>query len=723
MAQDQLKPRDSGKMRMPKVDTAMNKLPPTKKRKRDPEQDADQELLLTARKRFDRCVQAESENRKHAEDDLRFLKGDQWPADVAAQRSTERRPCLTFNKLLTFVHQVTNEQRQNRPGINVSPVGTQTDTKSAQMYSGLIRAIERDSNADIAYDTGFFQSAAAGWGYWRIVTEYANDSSFDQNIRIKRIRNLFTVYLDPDHVEPDGSDATHAFVTEMLPRDEFRERYPDAQEVSWDPSTIGDTFRPWAEKDRIRVAEYYVIETEKADLVRLSNGHVGYKDKLDESVQKDIDAGRLTVIDERESERKKVMWYCITALEVLDRTEVLSDGLIPIVKIVGDEIDVAGKVTHQGIVRSAKDPQRMYNYWRTTEAEVLALQPKAPYIIEEGQVEGHENEWKVANTKALPYLSYKGTSIGGRPAPMPQRQPPMQGSQAVLAAVQGSAQDMQAVTGIRFDATLAERQYDESGKALRELRRSGDIGSFHYIDNLSRSLKYTARILIAMIPHTYNTRRTLTILREDGKEQAVHIDPTAGVALKRGQTPQGQTLPIFNPSVGKYGVAVTIGPSFATKRIEAAEQMMDFVSKLPQTGASVADLIAKNMDWPESDQFAARLAKTLPPNLLTTDMQDVPPQVQAMVVALKTQVQQQQMQLMQANKQLQDMTADRMLLADKNQKDFEAKVLAVMQKAQAAHAKNQVDTAGHTLNVLQMLDQIDHRDTQPPESSGPPSVE
>src|SRR6185312_8066225 len=535
MAQDPNKPRDDGKIKMPRVDSAMNKLPPTDRGggrgadnddKRD--HDADQELLLSARKRFERCSSAESANRNNAEDDLRFLNGDQWSADVAAQRNTEKRPCLTFNKLKTFVHQITNDQRQNRPGINISPIGDQTDVEAAKMYSGLIRAIERDSEADIAYDTGFWNAASNGFGYWRVLTDYTDDTTFNQTLLIRRVRNPFTVYLDPDHMEPDGSDARFAFVTEMMPREEFKERWPHAQPVAWDPYGNGDTFKEWIEKDRVRVAEYYEVEHDMADLVQLSNGHVGYKDELSENVQKQIKAGTLEILNERKSERARCMWRKITALEVLEETEVPSGGMIPIVKVIGDEVDVNGKVTYSSIVRDAKDPQRMYNYWRTTEAEVVALQPKAPFILEEGQVEGHEPQWQQANTKSFSYLLYKGTSVGGKPAPPPQRQPMIQAPTAILQAIQGAAQDMQATTGIRFDATIQERLYDESGKALREIRRVGDVGNFHYIDNFGRSLKYTGKLLLRMIPKVYDTKRVLNILREDGKEQAIMVDPNAG---------------------------------------------------------------------------------------------------------------------------------------------------------------------------------------------------
>lgn len=716
MAQDPNKPKDDGKIGLPRVDSAMVKLPPPKvkrggrgaenedKVKADAaDETEDQKILLKARKRFDRCVQAEGDNRKKALEDTKFLNGDQWPADVAAQRNTDKRPCLTFNKLKTFVHQVTNPQRENRPAINISPVGDKVDVKAAKIYAGVIRHIERDSRADIAYDTAFWQAASCGYGFWRVDTEYESPDSFDQKIVIGRIRNQFTVYSDPDAKMPTGQDSTFAFVSEMVPSDVYKELYPDSQMVSFNPSGAGDTYKEWVSKDSIRLAEYWTVEHKARTLVQLDTGHKGWKDELAPEILDQIAAGTVHITAERESEEKTCMWYKMNAIEILERTEVKTDGLIPIVRVIGDEIDEQGKVTYSGIVRDAKDPQRMYNYWRTTEAEIVALQPKAPYIMEEGQDEGHEAEWKNANVKSFPVLHYKGTTIGGKPAPPPQRQPMVQAPQGVLQAIQGAAQDMQAVTGIRFDATIAERVHDESGKALHELRRSGDIGSLHYEDNLARALDYTGMLILKMFPNYYDTPRVLTILREDGKAQSVKIDPNASKPLQQGKDANGKALPVFNPTIGKYGVTATAGPSYATKRIEAADQMMKFVAAMPQIGEKVADLIAKNQDWPDADQFAARLAKALPPQLLVPDMSDVDPQLQAFIQSLQMQLQQMSMERIQMVKQLQDQTADRMILSDKNQKDYEAKILGIVQKMEAAGQKADAGFVDQVLRTADML--------------------
>jgi len=301
-------PKDDGRVKLPRVDAAMNKLPPEDKRggkgsddDKEPlgttkDEAKDAEILARMRKRFERCISAEKDNRTEALDDIKFKAGDQWPSTTKAMREAESRPMLTINKIPTFVHQVTNDQRQNRPAICVSPVGEKGDREAAKLYRGWIRAVERDSVADIAYDTGFDAAVTAGWGYWRILSEFEAEDSFNKVLRIKRIRNQFTVYLDPDRQEPDGSDAQYGFVTEMIPRHEFTEKYPGADPMPWTQNGVGEDAKNWADKDNVRVAEYYEIKKEMRTLVALSNGHIGWKDELHADVLAQISAGSITIV-------------------------------------------------------------------------------------------------------------------------------------------------------------------------------------------------------------------------------------------------------------------------------------------------------------------------------------------------------------------------------------------------------------------------------------------
>lgn len=701
--QDARKPPDDGRMHLPPVSTGMNRLGPGLTAPADTdrikditlgrtstEEDEDAKLLDRMRKRWKMSDTEETPNRIAGLEDKKFEAGDQWPQSVIDRRMEDNRPCFTMNSMPTFVKQVTNEQRQNRPQINVSPIGDRSDRDVAKMLRGMIRYIERDSHAELAYDTSFDGAASIGWGYFRDVTEYESPTSMNQTIVVKRIRNPFSVHMDPYCQEPDCADAKWGFVTEMVPKDEFKETYPDANVMSWDEASIGDTYKDWVNDKLIRVAEYFEITYKKRRLVQLDNGHVGWHDELDAAVLAAIKSGRTKILKERTPEEPKIMWYKATCVDILSRRE--WPGMwIPILRVIGNEIDIEGKLILSGVIRDAKEPQRLLNYGHTAMVEAVALIPKAPYVMAEGQDEGHTDRWEQANTRSFPYLLYKPTTLQGQLVPPPQRQPANMQTGGWEQVNQAAAQGLMRTTGIRFDATMQERLVDESGRALRQLQAKSDTGTLHYYDNLCRTLRQQGRVLIDLIPKVYDTKRIVTILREDDVEEQVTLDPHATAAYSEQKTaaPDGKqtVMKIFNPKIGKYGVTVTIGPSYATKRIEASESMMDFVRAFPQAAQAVMDLVAKNLDWPDADQFATRLAKLVPPELLAPDMKDVPPQVQAIIAGLQKKTQELSQQLQAAMAALNDKNADRSVMQQHFAQQFEQALLKVVADVDTKMAK------------------------------------
>lgn len=698
MAQNPLNPPDSGKIGMPQTYPGMNKLPPSKAMAggKGAKDDTDSlltgmtdeevgEIMTRVRKRMERCIQAESENERDAMQDLRFKAGEQWPADVSAQRAVDKRPCLTVNRLPTLVHQITGAMRENRPSIDVSPIGDRGDVEVAHMLKGLIREIERESKAEEAYDTGAESAVSNGYGYWRVETEYEHPDSFDQVVRIKRVRNPFTVYLDPDCQDSIGADAKFAFVTHLIPKDEFKLLYPDADPLNFEQASSGDQFKQWVVADQIRIAEYFEMTMEERVLLALSNGSTVWEDELSDDVKDMLGDGRLEVMKERRSLVPSIQWYKVNAIQILEATEWVGDW-IPIIRIPGDEIDIKGKVKFYGIIRFARDSQMMYNYWLTLMTELVALAPKAPYIGAEGQFEGFEDQWKRANTDSFPYLQYRPQALGGHVVPPPQRQPAVPVPEGVVMAANIAAQDMMATSGVRFDSSMHERLADESGKAIGELRRNTDIGAFHFADNLGRALQHTGEILIDLIQKLYDVRRAATILRQDDTEEIVDIDPNAPKAVTETRMANGKLRRIFNPTIGRYGVTVTIGPSYATRRIEAANSMMEFARAFPQTAPLISDLIARTMDWEDADEIAKRLAKALPPNLMTPE-KDVPPQAQALMQAMQQQIQQMDQQIKGLSQALTEKQSDRALQAQKQEQDFEAKLIKVIADSESKAAQ------------------------------------
>ena len=605
------------------------------------------DLLKEMRERHKRAIDAEHDNRTEALDDLKFLQGgdNQWPEQAARQRKVEGRPCLSINKLPTFIHQVTNDQLQNKTAIKVHPVDDNADVETAKVIQGLIRHIEYSSNADVATDTAVNSAARIGFGYFRLVTDFCAPDSFDQDILYKRIPNPFTVYLDPAGIEPDGSDIKWAIITEQMLKDDFKSEYPNAEAASISEHGVGDLGKEWVSSDSVRVVEYYRIESTPAELVLLSNGESGYKDDLIE-----LPPG-VTIVKTRQSVRKKVMWYKCTAVDVLESAEIPCDW-IPVFPVYGEELNVDGKVLRSGMIRNAKDPARMYNYWMTSATEEISLRPKTPYIGAEGQFEGHEAQWRDANNRSFSYLEYKPVTLAGSLAPAPQRQPMADVPTGVLAMAMHANDDIKATTGI-FDASLGARGNETSGRAITARQKEGDVANFHFADSLNITIRHVGRCLLSMIPRIYDSQRVIRILGED--ETAEHIEinaPNPEAQQGHEVDEQGKAIKtVLNDlTVGKYDVTISSGPSYSTLRQEAADAMVSFGQSWPKLMDIAGDKVVKAMDWPGADEIAERIAKTIDPKLIGDGKEELPPAVAQHLQSMNQYSQQleQQLEQMQA---------------------------------------------------------------------------
>jgi hypothetical protein len=575
--------------------------------------------------------ESDSNNRSEALEDLKFAAGDQWPVEIQNSRSLEARPCLTINKLDAYCRQITNQQRQNRPRIKVHGMNSQADEKMADVLTGICRHIEVNSDADTAYDEAFDSSVRMGWGYWRIVTDYIREDSFDQEIFIRPIRNPFTVYFDPNSVLPDGSDAEKAMITELVPKDVFRKMYPDADDgASFLQRGTGDGNAEWIMKEDIRIAEYFYIERDRAELLMLSDGTTVYEDELTEEAQRLMEQAQVTIVDSRETLRRRVKWIKCTGVQVLEE-RIWPGRYIPIVPVYANQVTIESKRKKFGLVRMAKDAQKMYNFWQTSLTETVALAPKAKWLLAEGQDEGHELEWAQANIKAYPILRYKQTDIDGRPAPVPQRVAAEQIPTGIMAASAQISQDLQAVLGIVDPNQLP--QGNISGKALLGQQQQIDLTNFHYYDNLTRSIRFTGKIILDLIPKIYDSQRVMRIIGDDGQPEMITINERKAV---------GEIL--NDVTVGEYDVVMDTGPGYNSKRIEAVNAMIPMTQAYPQLYDIAGDLIFRNMDFPGADIIADRLA-TINPLAQVDEKSDIPPQVQMQLAQAKQQMQQMQQQM------------------------------------------------------------------------------
>jgi len=592
------------------------------------------------------CSDVDSNNRAEALDDLRFgLGSDQWPVETQNSRNLEARPCLTINKLAAYINQICNQQRQQRPRIKVHGMNNESDAKVAEILTGVCRHIETQSNADHAYDEAFKYAVTMGFGYFRVATDYISPDSFEQEIYIRPIENPFTVYFDPNSLLPDGSDAEKVLITTLMSKKNFKTLYPDAEvDQGFNARGTGDTNNEWVMKEDIRVAEYFYTVKKKATLVLLSDGTSVYSDELpDEEMMK---LAGIFEVSRRDSYKKEIHWCKLTGMQILEEG-IWAGKYIPIIPVYGVQLTIDSKRKKFGVVRNAKDPQRMYNYWATSLTESVALAPKAKWIMAEGQDEGHENEWAQANIKSMSYLTYKQTDILGQPAPPPTRMQPEPPPTGAMAALQGMSADLQAVVGIYDPSELPNGNI--SGKALQGQQQQVDMVNFHFYDNLTRSIAYCGRILLDLIPHIYDTERVLRIIGDDGKPELVTLN-------QRSKDENGVEKILNDTSVGRYDVVMDTGPGYDSKRQESVEAMTQLFAADPQLVQVAGDLFVRNMDFPGADIIADRLAINNPLAQID-DKSEIPPMVQMQIAQGKQTIQQltQQVQQLQlAMKQRQD---------------------------------------------------------------------
>ena len=602
------------------------------------------DMLATMRTRLTMAIAAYSDSREDELDDLRFRAASpdnqwQWPADVLATRGSiqgqtiNARPCLTINKLPQHVLQVTNDQRQNRPSGKVIPADDKADIEVAEIYNGLVRHIEYISDADVAYDTACDNQVTFGEGYFRILTEYCDDSSFEQDLRIGRIRDSFSVYMDPTIQDPCGSDAEWCFINQEITKDVYEREFPDAAPLSSLAYGVGDgQLNAWINQDTLRIAEYVYI---KHEAKKLNQYHGGIIAMAGSPEAKQAELMGLKPIKTRDVDVRTVKWCKTNGFEVLEERD-WAGKYIPVIRVIGNEFEIDGRMYVSGLVRNAKDAQRMYNYWVSQEAEMLALAPKAPFIGYGGQFEGYEAQWKTANINNWPYLEVNPdvTDGQGGPLPLPARSQPPMASSGLLQAKAGAADDIKSSTG-QYDSSLGATSNERSGRAILAREKQADTGTYHYVDNLARAIRYATRQLVDLIPKIYDTQRIARIIGIDGETDQAMIDPTQPMPVKKIQDEAGIVIKkIYNPNVGKYDVAVSTGPSYMTKRQESLDAMSQLLQGNPQLWAVAGDLFIKHMDWPGAQEMAKRFAKTIDPKLLSDEddpaLQAANQQMQAM---------------------------------------------------------------------------------------------
>ena len=549
-------------------------------------------LIKEATDRYKVAVDGWKHIYDEAKNDLQFtydVGEGQW--STADREKRKGRPVITVNKLQKFVRQLRGDFMMNRPSMKVIPVDDKGDVRTAELYNGLIRQIEYLSNASKVYDTAYAHSSACSIGYFRILTKYTDDKSFNQDIMIKRVLNPISVHFDPFATEFNLEDAQYCFVEELLDKSDFERLYPKVDLINFDGD--GDNLLgSWIQEDKIRVAEYFYKKFIQKNIALLSDGStIELGGKVTPEL---IKAAGLSIIRERKVDTHQIKWCKINGAEILEESDWAGNG-IPIIPMFGDEVVIEGKKYYLSLIRGAKGSQQMYNYWASAATENVMLTPKTPFLVDHRQIKGFEGEWNDSNLNSRIYLRYNAIANLSKPTREPQTQVPL----AIINMMQSTAYDIEDHLG-RYEASKGEEGNERSGKAIIARINQSDKGTFTFVDNAANAIIAGLRQIVELIPKIYDTPRALNILGENGERGLVNVNQPAV-----GQN--GEDAVQNDLTIGEYDVIATVGASFGSKREEMVKMMIESMQYAPQLAGIIAPLIFQYSDWPGAQEIAAKL--------------------------------------------------------------------------------------------------------------------
>lgn len=641
-----------------------------------------QQILDEAADRFRKCEDWESTFRSNYSYDVKFENADfqsggQWDEYWSTANRADGRARLTINKVRQHCLQIINDSLQNKPAIKIDPVGDGATHEASEIIEGIVRHIWYTSNADDAIDTAYKSMVIGGYGCWRIRTDYVDDNSFDQEIRIERIPDCLTTYLDPNIVELDGSDATFGFIFSDWDEDTFALQFPKWKGKVSGRSIFGEnqpntSNLPSLDASKIRVGEYFRRVEDSHTLLLLEDGSTVTESEFDRDDPR-------KVVNSREVLDHRVEWFLIAGDQVIEQRDWMG-RYIPLVRIVADETVIDGTMDRKGMTRALVDSQRMYNVHVSAAVEALQNQTKVAWIISKQAVEGSETQWSSANRNNYAYLTWNEFSDTGQENPnsKPERIDPPVYSQGYQQGIVQAAQDMMMASG-QYQSTFGENSNERSGKAINERQRQGENATYHFINALAVGIRYTGKIILDLLPHVYDTERALLVLGEDAKQTQVALDPnlpTAHAELPEfDYSPQSVTMAL-NPNVGRYSVQANVGPSYGTRRQETFNAVSQIIQEVPGLTNVIGDLLFRSMDVPLADEIADRMKNMLAPAALGKGPSPQEQQLQGMLAQQHMVMTQQQDRI----KELESKTAIELM-----QKDIDMyKALTDRQKVVAA---------------------------------------
>lgn len=500
----------------------------------------------TAKKAIEADLEALAHIRDAYKDDAKFaILGKQWDEAELARRRRRKRPALVYNRLPAYIRHVVNATRQDERAARAYPIGDGAIRASAELIDQRIRAIQISSDAPSARDTALECAVTGGFGWYRIAIDEVKGERVP---RIEGIRDPLAVVWDSAAIRTDRSDIRHMAYMSTVSREKFK------AEHGRDPVEYDGTSTTWAPSDSsVTICEFWYFED------------------------------------------GKVFQLLMDGSGIIGEPEEFPASLIPFVFVPGEEYFVDGKTYFKGIVRDAKEPQRFLNFWKSEVAEQIQSKKTPPAIVDGKSITDETGKVYPEWSDTEGNYAYRRVNDAAFPPIFPQPSPIPTG--AANEAAQ-SVDDIKAAVGI-YDASLGARSNEQSGRAILARKAQGDVSTAHFGAALDRAVRIEALILVELVLALDSKKRWIQLAGEDGEITPQEVGGL--MRLRDGTNAKAEFAP------GNYGVVVSSGPSFSSRREETTSLIQSIGQSFPQIGVYGADILVRMLNMPGGDELADRI--------------------------------------------------------------------------------------------------------------------
>lgn len=542
---------------------------------------ADDDKLQAILTLFDRDWMSSDEARTEATNDLFFSRVSQWDDWLNQYTTLQYRG--QFDVVRPVVRKLVAEMRQNPIDVLYRPKdGAKPD--SADTLMGMYRTDMRHNSAKIAVNIAVREQIEAGFGAWRIVTEYEDQDPTSNNQVIRRIpihEASSHVIWDSNSKLMDKSDAKHVTVIQPLSIagwESFAADYGfDADNIPDFQSPDSNWLFPWLNKDVVYVGEFYEVE-EKKETVFIYQDPLGgepvsyFKRDIADVIDELAESGMVKV-GERKVKRCRVYKTILTSSAILKSRELIAGEHLPIVPVYGEWGFAGDKEVYEGVVRLTKDGQRLRNMIMSFNADTVARTPKKKPFFWPEQIAGYEHMY--SGTDDYPYYLVNRTdeNNGDLPAqPIAYMENPevSQASAYMLEAATNAVKEVSQL-GVDSDAANGQVAFD----TVNQLNMRADLSTYVFQDNLATAMRRDGQIYASMVNDIYDVPRTVMTTLPDGSEKDVQLMSEV-IDYQTGQSV------VLNDVRGRYETYTDVGPSFQSMKSQNRAEILELLAKVPQ---------------------------------------------------------------------------------------------------------------------------------------------